>query len=252
MTHRMWLVLTLLIALAELGASPAQAQTAAPVFPALVGLDQPVALTATDVTLGQAAAFISDQTGYTIVADPRYRDLRVSLAGAQGTFAEVVSAMCLATGMEVRRLDRYLVLSPAARGIAVVGREIRAQYAPRLRDDYGQLVVQRSAAARQALGRLGLGTPDQALSQLSPWQLGAFQSQGYLTVAQLFPEYYLPLYDVFGDVIDGRGERPPSLPEFAGTRVYLDPALRLELHVPGAAGGPAVVWPIDIIPAGER
>jgi hypothetical protein len=238
--------------LLALAATAALAQTEAAVDPALAGLNQPVALTALDVTVGQAAAFISDQAPYTIVVDPRYFDLRVSLSGAEGTLADVLSAICVATNLEARRLDRWIVLSPSARGIAVVARQMRAQYAPRLANDQAQLAAQTAAAAPQAARRVGLLTPAQALSRLNDFQLAAYQSQGYLTVAQLFPDYYLPLYDVFGDVIAGPAQRPPSLPEFAGTRVFLDPALRMELHIPGAPGGGETAWPIDIIPAGQR
>lgn len=231
---------------------PSQSDAEAPVYPALAGLNEFVSLDALDATLGEAAAFLSGQTPYTIVADPRWRDLRVSLAGAAGTLGDVLSGVCLAANVEPRRLDRWIVLSPAARGIAVVAREIRAQYAPRLAEEGAQISAQRAAAAGQALQFLNLGTPAQALSQLDGFQLAALRAQGYLTVAQLFPDYYLPLYDVFGYAIDGRAQRPPSLPEFAGTRVYLDPVLRLELHLPAAAGGAEAVWPIDVIPAGGR
>ncbi|UCH33570.1 MAG: hypothetical protein JSV65_13495 [Armatimonadota bacterium] len=229
----------------------ARAQNEAPIDAALHGLTDRVALTALDITLGQATAFLSDQTAHTVVVDPRYHDLRVSLTGVEGTLAEVVSALCAATDMEARRLDRWIVLSPSARGIAVVGREMRATYAPGLADEQQRLATQRAAAARQAVERLGLGTPEQALSELDDFQLGALNAQGHLTVAQLFPEYYLPLYDVFGDVIEGPAERPASLPEFSGTRVYLDPALRLELRIPVIGGRDGVVWPVQIIPAGE-
>jgi len=237
---------------AQVETVPSQSHAETPVYPALAGLNEFVSLDALDATVGQAAAFLSDQTPYVIAADPRYRDLRVSLAGAAGTLGDVLSGLCLAANVEPRRLDRWIILSPAARGIAVVARQLRAQYAPRLADDSAQLVAWRAAAARQALQLLGLGTRAQALSELNDFQLAALRAQGYLTVAQLFPDYYLPLYDVFGYVTDGRAQRPPSLPEFAGTRVYLNPALRLELHIPRPAGGAEAVWPIDVIPAGGR
>jgi len=246
------LILPLVIIQTALLPTAALADTQVPIAPALVGLDERVNLTAVDVTLGRAAAFLSEQTSYTIVADPRYRDLPVSVAEADGALAEVLSAICLATGMEARRLDRWIVLSPTSRGLAVVGREMRARHAPELARDGRDLSAQRAAAARQALARLGLGGPDQALAQLQDWQRAVLRDQGYLTVAQLFPEYYVPLYDVFGGVIDRRAQRPPSLPEFAGTRLHLDPTLRVELHIPGAGGAGDILWPIDVIPAGGR
>lgn len=244
--------IVLLAAVIVAAVAPASAQTAGAPYPAVTGLNQWITLTALDVTVGQAAAFISDQTNYTVVVDPRYRDIRVSLSGVEGTLAQIVSAVCIAANLEPRRLDRWIVLSPTARGIAVVAREMRAQYAPQLAADQARLAAQASAVATQAAQHVGLQTPGQVLSQLSDFQFGAFQTQGYLTVAQLFPDYYLPLYDVFGNVVGGPAERPPSLPEFAGTRVYLDPTLRLELHILGASGGAETVWPIDIIPAGQR
>jgi hypothetical protein len=251
MTHNHRFPLSFAALLIALAPVTAQTQTTAPAAPALAGLSERVSLTTLDVTLGQAAAFLSEQSGYSVVVDPRYRDLRVSLSGADGTLAEVLSAVCVATNMEARRLDRWIVLSPSARGIAVVAREMRAQYAPSLTTDYDRLVAQRVTAARQTLQYLGLATPGQALAQLNDWQRAALAAQGHLTVAQLVPEYYLPLYDVFGYVIDRTALRPASLPEFAGTRVYLDPALRLELHVPEAGGGEGV-WPIDVIPEQGR
>ena len=245
-------LLILLAAMVALARTPVSAEAETATYAAVVGLNQRIALTALDVTVGQAAAFISDQTTYIVTVDPRYRDIRVSLSGAEGTLAEIVSAVCIAANLEPRRLDRWIVLSPTARGIAVVARQMRAQYAPQLADDRARLAAQASAAAAQAAQHVGLLTPDQVLSQLSDFQLGAFQTQGYLTVAQLFPDYYLPLYDVFGNVVAGPAQRPPSLPEFAGTHVYLDPALRIELHVAGTPGAADTVWPIDIIPAGQR
>jgi hypothetical protein len=224
----------------------AQTQTTTPVAPALADLTERVSLTTLDVTLGQAAGFLSDQSGYSIVVDPRYRDLRVSLAGADGALSEVLAAVCEATNMEARRLDRWIVLSPSARGIAVVAREMRAQYAPTLSADYDRLQAQRVAATRQALQYLGLATPGQAVAQLNDWQRAALAAQGHLTVAQLVPQYYLPLYDVFGYTVSGPIARPASLPESPASRVYLDPALRLDVHVPKTGG--ETVWPIDVIP----
>ena len=234
-------------ALIALALVVAHAQTTTPVAPPLAGLTERVSLSALDVTLGQAAGFLSDQSGYSVVVDPRYRDLRVSLSGAEGTLAEVLSAVCAASKMEARRLDRWIVVSPSARGIAVVAREMRAQYAPTLSADYDRLAAQRVAATRQALQYLGLATPGQAFAQLNDWQRAALAAQGHLTVAQLVPQYYLPLYDVFGYVIAETAQRPASLPESPATRVYLDPALRLELHVPKTGGG-ETVWPVDVIP----
>jgi hypothetical protein len=219
----------------------------------LTGLSQRIALTASDVSVAQAASLISDQTGYSVIVDPRWRDLRVSLMGIDGTLGDALAAVCLATGLEPRRLERWIILSPSARGVTVVARAMRQEYVPRLARDRDVLVAQRQAAANRAAARLRLETPADVLAQLDDFQRVALQAQGYLTVAQLFPQFYLPLYDVFGRAIDGRAERPPSLPEFAETRVFLDPALRLGLHIPGSSspgGAPPAgetVWPIDII-----
>jgi len=245
--HGQQSTLSLLAILITLAPAAAQTPAAMPIAPPLAGLTEHISLTALDVTLGQAAGFLSDQSGYSVVVDPRYRDLRVSLSGAEGTLADVLSAVCAATNTEARRLDRWIVLSPSARGIAAVAREMRAQYAPSLSADYDRLAAQRVAAARQGLQYLGLATPGQAIAELSDWQRAALAAQGHLTVAQLIPQYYLPLYDVFGYVIAETAQRPASLPESPAARVYLDPALRLELHVPKTGGG-ETVWPIDVIP----
>lgn len=230
--------------------TPGYGQAAQPLEPALAGLNQRVSLTAVASTVGRVATELSQQSDLKIVADRRYADLPVSAIGLEGSLAEALSAVCAATQLEARRLDEWIVLSPTRKGIAVLARETRDAQGPQLAVERGELATRREAAVRQAQARLGLGTVEQALAALSQDQFGALNSQGYLTVAQLFPQYYHPLYDYFSRG-ENRRERPPSLPEFAGARVFFEPTLRLELHVP-VADAAATVWPVALIVFPDR
>lgn len=233
--------------------SPAMRAAAQPPQPG-TGPAGSISLTAPDIELAQVLAILSERTGQRMACDPRLSGLRFAILGAEGSAEELLDAIGQATGLSVRRVGRITYVARDALGAAAVAHEYRRRNWPRLSAESGWISTQAANAASATVGRLGLGGAALAPPGLTDQQVALLQQQGFLTVADLFPEYYQPIYDIFGALIDSRSQRPQSLPEFAGTRVFFYPSLQLVLHLPsrrgeaeeGSAPGGPLTWPIEL------
>ena len=212
-------------------------------------------LTAPDIELGRLLSIVSERTGQRVMCDPRLWGVRLTILGAQGTAEELLDAVRSATGLQFRKVGNITYIARDAAGAAAVAHQYRRRNWPRLSAERAWLSLQASSRTRALAGRLGLGGTIAAQAGLTGEQAALLQRQGFLTVANLFPEYYQPMYDIFGALTDRRAERPASLPEFAGTKVFLRPNLQLILYLPvreaeagqervSSAG--SLTWTIDL------
>lgn len=217
--------------------SPAMRAGAQPSQPG-TGVATSISLTAPDIELGQVLDILSQRTGQRIACDPRLSGLRLAVFGAEGSAEELLDAIGQATGLSVRRVGSITYVARDALGAAALAHEYRRRNWARLSAENGWISTQAANAASAAARRLGLGLGGAALAPpgLTEQQLALLQQQGFLTVADMFPEYYQPMYDIFGALIDSRSQRPQSLPEFAGTRLFFYPSLQLVLHLPSQPG----------------
>ena len=215
-----------------------------------------VSITAPTIELGRLLDYISERTGTAVLSDRRFRAVRLTVLGANGPAGELLDAVEAATGLQVRRLDNWYVLSPDRRGAAAVAHEYRRRGGRTLVADRALLSLKADAVARRGAMRFWSSISQAHLAGLPEEQRALFQRQGFLTVADLFPEYYQPMYDIFGNLVETTSERPASLPQFAGTRVFFYPNLQLLVHLPvrvvaeekepAAAQSQPLTWPIDL------
>jgi len=218
-----------MLMLVALSSATAQAQDGGP---DLGGMSANVSITAPDIELGKLLDYVSGRTGTPILPDRRISAVRLTVLGANGPASELLDAVEAATGLQLRRLDDWYVLCADRRGAAAVAHQYRRLEGRTLMARQAALTLKADAVARRAGLRFWSNLSQPYFPGLAEGQMALLRRQGFLTVADLFPEYYQPMYDIFGNLVDRSSERPTSLPEFAGARVYYYPGLQLLVHLP--------------------